>query len=88
VRPSSGADDQDTTLRLLFLLRQLKAVESTLPVEVFHYPGEMTDENQRKDIEGLGATIKEVSKSPKAGRHRAQPNTRSEVWRSKKGCGR
>lgn len=46
--------------RTIFQLRHLKLLGSTLPVEVFHYPGEMTNEDQRSEIESLGATIRQV----------------------------
>lgn len=51
----------DTTLRLITLLRVLRREHhSTLPVEVWHFPNELTDNNQRKEIESLGGEIKQI----------------------------
>lgn len=49
---------QDTTARIFALLRILrKHHKSTLPVQIFHFPGEITDGNERKELEALGAEL-------------------------------
>ncbi|KAG8862786.1 hypothetical protein FRB96_000796 [Tulasnella sp. 330] len=61
--------NQDTTLRLITVLRHLRRLNNTLPIELFHFPRELTDEVQRETIRGLGASIREISgvqKSPGA----------------------
>ncbi|KAL7419528.1 hypothetical protein Q5752_005439 [Cryptotrichosporon argae] len=52
--------NQDTTLRMLTLLRHLRRLGVDLPVEVFHYAGELTNRAHRDEIESLGGTIREV----------------------------
>jgi len=54
------ADDKDTAARLIFQLRHLKHLGVALPIEVFHYPGELTNPEQRHTIESLGAIIREI----------------------------
>jgi len=41
-------------------MRHLRRLDVDLPIEVFHYPGELTDHGQRRDIENLGGTIREI----------------------------
>jgi hypothetical protein len=49
---------QDTTARLLTLLRILRNhLHSTLPVQVFHFPGEITSESEREEIRSLGGEL-------------------------------
>lgn len=63
------AGNKDTTQRAITLLRMLQAYGNTLPVEVFHYEGELTDGAQRGALEGLGAKIVQVRfAEKKAGR--------------------
>nr|GFD51657.1 hypothetical protein [Tanacetum cinerariifolium] len=52
--------NQDTTLRMITVLKHLKRLGVKLPIECFHYEGELTDSNQRNEIEKLGAKIKQV----------------------------
>ncbi|ORX39591.1 mannosyltransferase putative-domain-containing protein [Kockovaella imperatae] len=54
------AGNRDTVERSKFLLKQLKRVGVTLPVEVFHFPGEFGDWQERREIERLGGTVKAV----------------------------
>lgn len=42
------------------MLKHLRSVGNHLPVEVFHYEGELQDHNQRREIEGLGATLRQA----------------------------
>lgn len=42
-------------MTLLRILR--KHHKSTLPVQIFHFPGEITDGNERKELESLGAEL-------------------------------
>ena len=56
-----NADYQDTTLRTLTLLRVLKKLNVTLPIEVVHFPGEMTNIKHREEVEILGGSLVEVS---------------------------
>ncbi|KAG9033730.1 hypothetical protein FRB95_014417 [Tulasnella sp. JGI-2019a] len=58
--------NQDTTLRLITLLRHLQRLNNTLPIELFHFPGELTDGAQRKEVQELGATIRQISGVEKA----------------------
>ncbi len=58
---------QDTTARLLTMLRILRhEYKSTLPAEIFLYPEEMTDPNERTELESLGAKLVEVKSLRKA----------------------
>lgn len=41
-------------------MKQLKRLQASLPIEVFHYPDELGDADQRREIEGLGGTIREI----------------------------
>ncbi|EIW68172.1 hypothetical protein TREMEDRAFT_44612 [Tremella mesenterica DSM 1558] len=52
--------NQDTTLRMITLLRHLNRLGVKLPVEVFHYPDELHEEEHREAIRELGATIREI----------------------------
>jgi hypothetical protein len=52
--------NHDTSHRLISVLRHLKRIGNTMPIEVFHYPGELEDQSQRNDIEQLGGTIREI----------------------------
>lgn len=59
----------DTVLRITALLKHLQRIGNTLPVEVVHYAGELTDSSQRRALEGLGARLIEahgLSKIPGA----------------------
>ncbi|KAL7412809.1 mannosyltransferase putative-domain-containing protein [Mrakia frigida] len=51
--------NQDTTARILTLLRILRStrLNSTLPVQVFHFKGEITAENERDEIRLLGGEL-------------------------------
>ncbi|CED82623.1 Alpha-mannosyltransferase [Phaffia rhodozyma] len=50
--------NRDTTARLLALLRILRnELHSNLPVQVFHFPGEITAQSERDEIEQLGGTL-------------------------------
>jgi alpha 1,2-mannosyltransferase len=42
------------------VIKMLRRLGCELPIEVFHYADELHDRNQRNDIEGLGAVLKEV----------------------------
>ncbi|KAL1406138.1 hypothetical protein Q8F55_007821 [Vanrija albida] len=55
------AGNKDTTRRAIILLKQLKHVGNFLPVEVFHYPDELTDKGERAEITSLGGKIVEVT---------------------------
>ncbi|WOO83646.1 Alpha-1,2-mannosyltransferase MNN2 [Vanrija pseudolonga] len=55
------AGNQDTTRRAIILLKQLKHVGNFLPVEVFHYPDELTDAGERAEITSLGGKIVQVT---------------------------
>ncbi len=58
--------NKDTTARLITLLKILRHQHHCeLPVEVFHFPGEMTDEREKDEIRGLGAEIKEITDTKK-----------------------
>lgn len=50
---------QDTTARILTLLRILRStrLNSTLPVQVFHFKGEITADNEREEIRKLGGEL-------------------------------
>lgn len=49
---------QDTTARIRALLHILRNHhKSTLPVQIFHFAGEITDGNERKELEDLGAEL-------------------------------
>lgn len=49
---------QDTTARILTLLRILRNHhKSTLPVQIFHFPGEITSEGEREEIATLGGEL-------------------------------
>ncbi|WWC85151.1 uncharacterized protein L201_000008 [Kwoniella dendrophila CBS 6074] len=52
--------NQDTTLRTITAIKHLRRLKVTLPIEVFHYSDELTDGNQRNEIEALGATLREA----------------------------
>lgn len=55
------AGNQDTTLRLITLLRILRHRHGcTLPVEVWHFPGELEDGAQRREIESLDGQIRQI----------------------------
>ena len=45
---------------MITVLKHLKRLGVELPVEVFHYKDELHDQNQRREIESFGATIREV----------------------------
>jgi len=45
---------------MISVLKHLRRLEVDLPIEVFHYDDELRDQRQRKEIEGLGATIVQV----------------------------
>lgn len=49
--------NQDTTLRLLTTLRHLQALGNDLPIEVFHYPDEMQNPDERRQVEELGGKL-------------------------------
>lgn len=57
---NSGLMSKDTTFRMISVLRHLKRLKVQLPIEVFHYPDELQDHDQRKEIQGLGATLREI----------------------------
>ncbi|WRT66798.1 uncharacterized protein IL334_003761 [Kwoniella shivajii] len=52
--------NQDTTLRTITALKHLRRLKVDLPIEVFHYSDELTDQGQRSEIEALGATLREA----------------------------
>ncbi|ORY32097.1 mannosyltransferase putative-domain-containing protein [Naematelia encephala] len=52
--------NQDTTLRMISVIKHLKRLDVQLPIEVFHYPDELREGSHRKEIEQLGATLREV----------------------------
>ncbi|WWC61499.1 uncharacterized protein I303_104083 [Kwoniella dejecticola CBS 10117] len=52
--------NQDTTLRTITAIKHLRRLGVELPIEVFHYSDELTDRNQRQDIEKLGANLREA----------------------------
>ncbi|WWC69800.1 uncharacterized protein I206_103743 [Kwoniella pini CBS 10737] len=52
--------NQDTTLRTITAIKHLRRLNVDLPIEVFHYSDELTDGNQRGEIENLGATLREA----------------------------
>ncbi|KAF8328664.1 mannosyltransferase putative-domain-containing protein [Cantharellus anzutake] len=53
--------NQDTTARLLVTLRILrKEYKTSLPVEIFSFPGEIQDEALLKELEELNAVVKEL----------------------------
>ncbi|KAK8870048.1 hypothetical protein IAR55_000618 [Kwoniella newhampshirensis] len=52
--------NQDTTLRTITAIKHLRRLNVDLPIEVFHYSDELTNQNQRKEIEDLGATLREA----------------------------
>ncbi|ORY30610.1 mannosyltransferase putative-domain-containing protein [Naematelia encephala] len=62
----------DTTQRVIRLLKHLKHFKCPLPIEIFHFPGEMGDEKENTVIRKLGAKIRQVSKEPRAGRNNYQ----------------
>ena len=47
--------------RAIFLLKHLKRLNVKLPVEIFHYPGELWEPDQRSELQRHGATIRMVS---------------------------
>ncbi|GMK59208.1 hypothetical protein CspeluHIS016_0702230 [Cutaneotrichosporon spelunceum] len=51
------AGNGDTVLRVAMLLRHLRRIGSTLPVEVVHFADELTDSKYRAELESLGATL-------------------------------
>lgn len=57
--------NKDTTERALTVLRMLQHYGNTLPIEVFHYEGELTDADQRAALESLGARIVQVKNAEK-----------------------
>ncbi|ODN99302.1 hypothetical protein I350_07468 [Cryptococcus amylolentus CBS 6273] len=52
--------NQDTTLRTITAIKHLRRLNVDLPIEVSHYSDELHDKNQRKEIEKLGATLREA----------------------------
>lgn len=54
-------------MRIITLLRHLQSIGNTLPIELMHYPDELTDSKQRKELEDLGARIVEVRGVEKIG---------------------
>ncbi|TYJ53112.1 hypothetical protein B9479_006234 [Cryptococcus floricola] len=61
--------NKDTTLRTITTIKHLRGLGVDLPIEVFHYPGEISNRKQRQAIEELGATLREakgLSKEPGA----------------------
>lgn len=50
----------DTGQRVVALIKHLHRIGNTLPIEVVHYPDELTDKGQRKAIEDLGARLIQV----------------------------
>ena len=38
----------------------MKRLKVSLPVEVFHYPDELQEQEQRKEIEDLGGILREI----------------------------
>ncbi|KAG8695095.1 hypothetical protein FRC09_009398 [Ceratobasidium sp. 395] len=54
--------NQDTIRRILVTLKVLRHEHRCkLPVQVFSFPGEITSQNQIKEMNELGATVKELS---------------------------
>jgi len=41
-------------------MKHLQHLGTNLPIEVFHYPDELHDEGQRKEIESLGGRIVKI----------------------------
>ena len=41
-------------------MKHLKRLQVDLPIEVFHYPEELEDGGQRREIEKLGGFIRQV----------------------------
>ncbi|OCF31451.1 hypothetical protein I316_06853 [Kwoniella heveanensis BCC8398] len=52
--------NQDTTLRTITAIKHLRRLNVDLPIEVFHYSDELHDEGQRREIESLGAQLREA----------------------------
>ncbi|WVQ98408.1 hypothetical protein IAU59_005531 [Kwoniella sp. CBS 9459] len=52
--------NQDTTLRTITAIKHLRRLNVDLPIEVFHFSDELHDEGQRRDIEALGAQLREA----------------------------
>lgn len=52
--------EQDTTLRTITAIKHLRRLGVKLPIEVFHYSDELHDKQQRKEIESLGARLREA----------------------------
>ncbi|AAW41452.1 hypothetical protein CNBB5500 [Cryptococcus deneoformans B-3501A] len=52
--------NQDTTLRTITAIKHLRRLGVKLPIEVFHYSDELHNKQQRKEIESLGATLREA----------------------------
>lgn len=52
--------EQDTTLRTITAIKHLRRLGVKLPIEVFHYSDELHNKQQRKEIESLGATLREA----------------------------
>ncbi|WVR04935.1 hypothetical protein IAU60_001947 [Kwoniella sp. DSM 27419] len=59
--------NQDTTLRTITVLKHLRRLQVDLPIEVFHYSDELHDQDQRREIESLGATLREAEGLEKIG---------------------
>ncbi|WVF72542.1 hypothetical protein IAT40_007359 [Kwoniella sp. CBS 6097] len=52
--------NQDTTLRTITAIKHLRRLNVDLPIEVFHYSDELHDQGQRREIESLGAQLREA----------------------------
>ncbi|BEI83087.1 hypothetical protein CcaverHIS002_0309550 [Cutaneotrichosporon cavernicola] len=54
------AGNGDTVLRVVMLLKHLKRIGNTLPVEVVHFPDELNDRKYRRQLQDLGAKLIKV----------------------------
>ena len=45
---------------MISVMKHLKRLKVKLPIEVFHYPGELGNQDERDEIESLGGTIRQV----------------------------
>ncbi|KAK4684123.1 alpha 1,2-mannosyltransferase, partial [Tremellales sp. Uapishka_1] len=53
--------NQDTTQRMITLMKHLRRLNVELPIEIFHFKGELTNNDDRREISRLGGTIREIS---------------------------
>ncbi|WVQ71378.1 hypothetical protein IAR50_000909 [Cryptococcus sp. DSM 104548] len=54
------AGNKDTTWRTITTMKHLRGLGVDLPIEVFHFTGELSNKKQRQEIEELGGTLREA----------------------------